>query len=417
MMSPQISSAMTGTAIPGSASCVLTINGGSSSLKFALFGPGLRLLSGTVERLGLGDAFLRARGADGSEERRPVASDMGRAAEDIIEWLDTRGDLGRVAAVGHRIVHGGPDNFEARLVTPDLVATFGRISPLDPSHLPGEIALIEAFDRRLAGVPQVACFDTGFHRDLPTPARVLPIPRRYQAEGVRRYGFHGLSYTYLLGELGRVAGDVAARGKVILAHLGSGASMAAVHDGRCLDTTMGLTPAGGLVMGTRAGDLDPGVLIYLLRTERLTVDGLDDLVNRRSGLLGVSETSPDMRDLLSRRAADARAAEAIELYCYQARKWVGALAAALGGLDTLVFSGGVGENAPEVRAGICDGLGFLGIRLDPASNGANADVVSSPDGACAVRVIKTDEELMIARTVVRLLGLHLDLAPKESADA
>jgi acetate kinase len=320
-----------------------------------------------------------------------------------------------VAAVGHRIVHGGPDDFEARLITPDLLGTFRRVGPLDPAHMPGEIALIEAFTRRLGGVPQVACFDTGFHRDLPPRARVLPIPRRYQAEGIRRYGFHGLSYAYLLEELGRLAGEDAARGRVVLAHLGSGASMAAVLEGRCVDTTMGLTPAGGLVMGTRTGDLDPGVLIHLLRTEGLTADGLDDLVNRRSGLLGVSETSSDMRDLLARRASDPRAAEAIDLYCYQSRKWVGALAASLGGLDTLVFSGGVGENAPEARAGICDGLGFLGVTLDPARNGLNADVVSSPDGPCAVRVIRTDEELMIVRTVARLLDLPWDIAPRESA--
>jgi acetate kinase len=274
---------------------------------------------------------------------------------------------------------------------------------------------LEAFACRCPGVPQVACFDSTFHQGLPRVARLLPIPHHYEGSGVRRYGFHGLSYAFLMEELARVSGPGAALGRVVLAHLGGGSSMAAVIEGRCVETTMGFTPSGGLVMGTRTGDIDPGVLVYLLRTEGLSAEGLDDLVNRRSGLLGVSGASSDMRDLLARRATDARAADAIELYCYQARKWVGALAAALGGLDTLVFSGGVGENAPEIRARICDGLAVLGIRLDPAGNGANAAVVSSPDGPCAVRVIKTDEELIIARTVVRLLDLHRGLAFEETA--
>jgi acetate kinase len=191
--------------------------------------------------------------------------------------------------------------------------------------------------------------------------------------------------------------------------------MAAVGEGRCVETTMGFTPSGGLVMGTRTGDIDPGVLVHLLRTEGLSADGLDDLVNRRSGLLGVSGISSDMRELLARRSADSRAADAVELYCYQARKWFGALAAALGGLDSLVFSGGVGENSQEVRAGICDGLEFLGIRLDPARNAENAEMISHDDGPCAVRVIRTDEELMIARTVVRLLGLHRGPATEDRA--
>lgn len=358
---------------------VLTVNGGSSSLKFALFDPGdppRRLAGGAVERLGQTD---------------PVPG--------LLDWLDRNGT--RIAAIGHRIVHGGPHHFAPALVTPDLLADLRTASPLDPAHLPAEIRLVEALAARFPGVPQVACFDTGFHRDLPAVARTLPLPRRYAAAGVRRYGFHGLSYAYLLDELGRRAPDLA-HGRVILAHLGSGASLAAVRDGRCVDTTMGLTPAGGLVMGTRTGDLDPGVLVHLARTEGLSADLLDHLVNRESGLLGVSGTSGDVRDLLARRAADPRAAEALDLFCYQARKWVGALAAALGGLDGLVFAGGVGENCPDVRAGVCDGLAFLGIRLDPAANAANAPVISAPDSPAAVHVIPTDEEVTIARAVFRL---------------
>jgi acetate kinase len=232
--------------------------------------------------------------------------------------------------------------------------------------------------------------------------------------GVRRYGFHGLSFEYLLGELQRQAGAEAAGGRVVLAHLGSGSSLAAVRGGRCVDTTMGFTPTGGLVMGTRTGDLDPGVLVHLARTEGLTADQLDRLVNRESGLLGVSGSSSDVRDLLARQADDPRAADAVELFCYSARKWIGAMAAALGGLDTLVFAGGIGENAVEVRARICDGLGFLGVRLDPARNANPDGVISVDGGACAVRVIRTDEETVIAGHAVRLLKLT---TLKEGADA
>ena len=223
----------------------------------------------------------------------------------------------------------------------------------------------------------MACFDTGFHHDLPRVAQIIAIPRRYEAAGVRRYGFHGLSYAYLMEELARIAGPGAARGRVILAHLGSGASMAAVRDGRCIDTTMGLTPTSGLVMGTRCGDLDPGLVRFLVRAGGLTIDQFHDLVNHESGLLGVSETSPDLRDLLSRQDSDVRAAEAVELFCYRAKTRLGALAAALGGLDTLVFAGGIGENSPEARRRICDGLEFLGIALDERRNTADAPLIST----------------------------------------
>ena len=386
--------------------CVLAINGGSSSIKFALFEPGpqpKRGLAGAVERVGLAGTILRAAGPDRPEETSPLpVADLDQAVEGLLDWLDGVGELGRVSAVGHRVVHGGPVHTDPQVVTPELIADLRTATPFAPAHMPSAIRLIEAVASRHTGVAQVACFDTAFHRDLPTAARLLPIPRRYQAAGVRRYGFHGLSYAYLMEEFERLAGAEAARGRVVLAHLGSGASMAAVRGGRCIDTTMGLTPAGGLVMGTRTGDLDPGVLVYLAQAEGLSANQLEDLVVRQSGLLGVSETSPDMRDLLARQAADPRAAEAVELFCYAARKWVGALAAALGGLDALIFSGGIGENAPEVRARVCDGLRFLGVELDPEANAANAAVISV--GAVAVRVIPTDEEAMIARIVVRAIG-------------
>jgi acetate kinase len=293
---------------------------------------------------------------------------------------------------------------EPARVTPRLLLQLRRTAPFDPDHLPREIELIEAFRRRHPKLPQVACFDTAFHRTLPRVARMLAIPRRFEAMGVVRYGFHGLSYAFLMEELRRTAGAAEANGRVILAHLGNGASLAAVRRGRSVDTSMGFTPAAGLVMSTRSGDLDPGIPGFLARRAGMSAAGFQAMVNKESGLLGVSGTSSDMRDLLARRGRDARAAEAVELFCYQAAKWIGAYAAVLGGLDGLVFSGGIGENAPEVRARICSRLGFLGVRLDARRNRAGAPLISVA-GAVAVRVIPTDEELMIARSAARVTGL------------
>ena len=286
-----------------------------------------------------------------------------------------------------------------------MVDELRQLSPFDPEHLPEEILLTEAFHRRFPDLPQVACFDTAFHHDLPRVAQILPIPRRYEAQGVRRYGFHGLSYAFLMEELARLAGTEAAQGRVILAHLGNGASLAAVHRGKSMDTSMSFTSAAGVPMSTRTGDLDPGLAWYLARTEHLDAQGFNEMVNSKSGLLGVSETSSDMRDLLEREASDVRAAEAIALFCYQVKKWIGAFAAALGGLDTLVFAAGIGENAPTVHARICDGLGFLGIELDEKRNAANEGMISAETSRVPVRVIRTDEEYVIAETVCRILGL------------
>jgi acetate kinase len=390
--------------------CVLTLNGGSSSIKFALFRvePALRrILAGRIERIGGSGAALEVKGADPGEAcSQPVAAPDHRAAVGaLMGWLETRLGPGALTAVGHRVVHGGPKYTEPQRLTPALVEELVRLSPFDPEHLPEEIQLTEAVHRRYPALPQVACFDTAFHRDLPRVARLLPIPRRYEARGVRRYGFHGLSYAFLLEELARLAGPAAAQGRVILAHLGNGASLAAVRDGRPVDTSMGFTPAAGLPMSTRAGDLDPGLVWYLARTEGVSPQQFNELVNFQSGLLGVSETSADMRDLLAREAEDGRAAEAIALFCYQVKKWIGAFAAALGGLETLVFAGGIGENAPAVRTRVCDGLGFLGLALDEARNAANAGVISTASSRVTVRVIPTDEERMIARMVCRVLEL------------
>jgi acetate kinase len=389
-------------------SYVLTINGGSSSLKFGVFGtidPIERVLSGRVERVGLGGSRLIINAGDGRrlEECAVEAPDQAAAASLLLERFAIDSGLALIAAVGHRIVHGGDRFVAPALVTSELLDQLRRMAALVPEHLPGEIALIEAMRKALPEVPHVACFDTAFHSAKPRPAQIVPIPRRYWSLGIRRYGFHGLSYAYLMEELARIAGPAEAGGRVVLAHLGSGASLAAVRDGRCLETTMGFTPASGLVMGTRCGDIDPGLFGFLAAVEGVTLERFHRMVNHESGLLGVSETSADMRDLEARRGTDPRAAEAVELFCYQARKGIGAFAAVLGGLETLVFSGGIGENAPQVRREICAGLEFLGVRLDPARNEAAAPLISTDSSPTAVRIIQTDEEAMIAREVARIM--------------
>jgi len=388
---------------------ILTVNGGSSSIKFALYGedpPPRRLFAGKIERIGLPKAVLTV--TEGRLKAKPRTIKAGshrEAADFLINWLEHHVGFANVAGVGHRVVHGGLKLRHSQRITPRLVEELRRLSPYDPEHMPSGIQLMEVFHQRHPRLPQVACFDTAFHREMPRVAKLLPLPRRLDRKGVQRFGFHGLSYAYLLGELERLDGTKAAQGRVILAHLGNGASLAAVLRGKSIDTTMGFTPAAGLPMSTRAGDLDPGLVWYLARTEEMTGKQFHDMVHHQSGLLGVSETSPDMRDLLAREAKDIRAAEAVALFCYQTRKWIGAYAAALNGLDTLVFAGGIGENAFQVRERICSGLGFLGVRLDPQKNRSNAPVISGQGSRVTVRVIRTDEEAMIAKAVGRVLRL------------
>ena len=387
--------------------CILTINGGSSSIKFALYQaaePLNRGLHGMVDRIGMSGTNLTFQlpGTDQRDSRSLDASDHKSAAKFLIDWLDEQHGFDTVRAVGHRVVNG-MQHTSPELVTQELLEELHSISPYDPDHLPGEIELIETFRQRNSKLPQVACFDTAFHRTMPRVAKLLPIPRCYDAKGVQRYGFHGLSYAYLMEELARLSDPAATTGRVILAHLGNGASMAAVRNGKSIDTSMSFTPTAGLVMSTRSGDLDPSLFPYFARTEQMTAKQFSVMVNHHSGLLGVSETSSDMRDLLAQEAHDIRAAEAVALFCYQAKKWIGAFAAALGGLDTLVFAGGIGENAPPVRGRICDGLGFLGIALSESRNAETAGVISTDASRATVRVIRTDEDLMIARSVRRIL--------------
>jgi acetate kinase len=389
--------------------CVLTINGGSSSIRFALYEVGeslRRLLDGKVDRIGLKGTNLTLKDSTGhSQDSLNIdAADHRTAAGFLLDWLEGRPSFASIKSVGHRVVHG-MTHTEPERITPELLDELHRITPYDPEHLPREIELIGAIRHRYPTLPQVACFDTAFHRTMPRVAKLLPVPRRYDTKGVERYGFHGLSYAYLMEELAHLGDPAAIKGRVILAHLGNGASLAAVRDGKSIDASMGFTPTAGLVMSTRSGDLDPGLTSFFLRSEQMTASQYDRMVNHESGLLGVSEISSDMRDLLAREADDVRAAEAVALFCYQAKKWIGSFAAALGGLDSLVFAGGIGENAPPVRARICEGLAFLGIELNEARNVENAALISADTGPVAVRVIPTDEELMIARSVTRALGL------------
>jgi acetate kinase len=389
--------------------CILTVNGGSSSIKFALFGADSsmeRLLNGRIEGVGLpkGTFSVQEIGRNQQKLSKPVqVPDHKAAVALLMDWVREQIESGVLKAVGHRVVHGGPKYSQSQRITPALVRELHELSPLDPEHLPEEILLTEAFHERFPHLPQIACFDTAFHRDMPRVAQIVAIPRRYEAAGVRRYGFHGLSCAYLMEVLARDARPEVADGRVLLAHLGNGASITAVRHGRSMDTSMGFTPTAGLPMSTRSGDLDPGVAWYLARTEGVSGHAFHEMVNHQSGLLGVSETSSDVRDLLAREGSDVRAAEALALFCYQAKKWIGALAGALGGVDTLVFAGGIGENAPVIRERICAGFEFLGIMLDEPANQRNAPIISNSAGRVSVRVIRTDEEWMIAKAVRKVL--------------
>ena len=386
---------------------ILCLNAGSSSLKFAVYehkaaaagGDESRLVAGAVERIGLKEGRFRLNDDDAAAtETAGEYPDHATAVHAVFDALERRG-LSALDAVGHRLVHGGAEHTAPERVNARLLEALRGLVPLAPLHLPSELSVMEAVTARFPALPQVACFDTAFHHRMPELARRLPLPRTLWDAGIRRYGFHGLSYEYIVWRLGP-----AARGRTIIAHLGNGASMAAVRDGMPVDTTMGLTPAGGFMMGTRSGDLDPGIAIYLLRGKGYDADRLERLVNNESGLLGVSGSSPDMKTLLERRDREPAAAQAVSMFCYQLRKSIGAFAAALGGLDLLVFTGGIGERAAPVRWEACQGLEHLGLQLDHERNTAHADTVSRPDSRCMVRVIPTDEDLMIARHTLAALS-------------
>jgi acetate kinase len=366
---------------------LLAVNAGSSSVKFALFEEEGGTERGSLRRRAEGEASANA------------------SADEIAQWIESqRGKGYRISAIGHRIVHGGDRYAGPAVIDDPLIAALRELEPFAPAHLPGEVRLIEECRVRFPGVPQTASFDTAFHRALPRVAQILPLPRRYERYGVRRYGFHGLSYAFLMDALSRAGDGHAARGRVVLAHLGSGASMAAVKEGRPVDTTMAFTPASGIPMSTRAGDIDPGIAEFLFRKEGMTIEGWNAMIAQESGLRGIAETTGDMKELLARESDDVRAAEAVDYFCSRARQQIGAYAAAMGGLDALVFSGGMGDQAPAIRARICEGLAFLGIAIDAkkneegnASSPGEIKSIAKDEGACRVFVIHTDEAAIIAK--------------------
>jgi acetate kinase len=393
---------------------ILTINGGSSSIKFALFETGdapKRIFDGAIERIGLPGTTFRVKDWSLPATTSQIIANEGykAATGTLLDWVEQTVGADALAAAGHRIVHGGPDYCRPERIGPEMLEQLHRLSPFDPEHMPEEILVVEMTQRRFPDLTQIACFDTAFHHDLPRVAQLLPIPRRFEAQGIRRYGFHGLSYQFLMQELARLSETRTVQGRIILAHLGNGASMTAVLDGKSIDTSMAFTPASGLVMSTRSGDLDPGLALYMAKYAQMPPLQFNHMIHHESGLLGVSETSPDLRDLLASENSDPRAAEAVQLFCYQAKKWIGSFAAALGGLDTLIFTGGIGENAPSIRARVCDRLEFLGIDLDEQRNLENAGIISTDAANVTVRVIRTDEELMIARSVCAALAFDNNL--------
>jgi acetate kinase len=388
------------------------MNRGSATLKSTLYevggdAPGRTALlaSISVTYRGSAGAHLKISGPGGAtlldSSVKGAGSDA--ALQVMVAWLDKHQYLSGLKATGHRLVHGGARYTEPQRITPKFLSSLKKLVPLDPDHLPEAIKGIQFLAKKFPKLPQVACFDTAFHSSLPTLAKMYALPRRFYDEGVRRYGFHGLSYEYIVGELRKLEAKQAAD-RVIVAHLGSGASIVALENGKSMDTSMGFTPLEGLVMSARSGDLDPGLLLYLLAEKKMSAKAAGTLLNKQSGLRGVSGSSGDMRELLEKAKQEPHAAEAIDLFCYRAKKYIGAYAAALGGLDALVFTGGIGERAPAIRERICSGLDFLGIRLDAAPNRANAPVISTSDSRVNVRVIQTNEDLMIVQHVITVLG-------------
>lgn len=385
---------------------VLALNAGSSSTKFGLYEVGLgypRPLSRGI--LGFGDRRLTVKTADGSVL---VDRDLGADQQDhagfaaLLDWLDERADVGGLAAVGHRIVHGGGSFDEPVLLTRSNVEAIRAITPLAPLHQPRTLVGVDVIAELRPDLPQIACFDTAFHKSLETTVSRIALPRKYEAEGVRRYGFHGLSYEYIATRLRDISPELA-RKRTVVAHLGNGASLCAMRDGKSVDTTMGFSALDGLVMGTRPGGTDPGVLLYLLMQKNMSPAELEDLLYHKSGLLGVSGVSADMRALITDTSDAAR--EAVELFVFRAARETAALANTLEGLECLVFTAGIGEHSAPVRAAICDKLRWLGVELDAAANDAHADIISRHGSAVEVRVIPADEETVIARHVLRVREL------------
>ena len=384
---------------------ILIINSGSSSIKFAIYNAGESMTkthSGKIENIGTDHVSLSVTDVLLNKKINDVIGtcDFRQSADRLINYFKKNINSDRLQAIGHRVVHGMRIT-EPSVIDENLLLVLKKISSFDPDHLPAEIEIIEKLKQIYPQTPQVACFDTSFHASMPTVAKTFPLPRKFANEGVQRYGFHGLSYSYVMEVLETREGMSVSNGRIVIAHLGSGASLAAVKDGKCLDTTMGFTPTGGIMMGTRTGDLDPGVAWYMMEIKKMNASKFNHLINHEAGLLGVSETTSDMQELLRRKETDSRAAEAIDLFCYHVKKCIGSFIAVLGGIDTLVFTGGIGENSSAVRSSICNGLNYAGIKIDGEKNKTNAFDISA-NGSVKVLVIQTDEELVIARNTNRM---------------
>jgi acetate kinase len=381
---------------------ILSLNVGSSSLKLALFDRREleRVLSGSIDQLGKPDALLSM-----VEVRTKAKTEHkldGGSVTEVLPELDQllkRRSGGQIAAIAHRVVHGGPEFTDHAAITPDMLDKLARFEALAPNHLPIEITFMRKSLEQFPGIPQIACFDTVFHRDLPDVAKTLPLPAHVAGADLRKYGFHGLSYTYLMRRLPELVGEAKADGRVVLAHLGSGASMAAVRHGKSVDTTMGLTPLGGLVMATRTGDIDPGIPYYLNKMHGTSPADFQHMACKDSGMLGISGRTGDVRDLLKQENTDAGAALALEIFCHEARKHAAAMAASLQGIDILVMSGGIGANAPAIRQRICEDLDWMGIAFDPVANAAGELCISAPHSRVMVFAIPTDEEQAMAGIV------------------
>lgn len=389
------------------ASYILTVNAGSSSIKFDLFETGNsfgKIVSCSILNIGQPSPHMEVidYGSSDHFSHTVAAANHAQATEEIVNWLHQQLATAPLVGIGHRIVHGGPLYVAPVQLDSAVIEKLRGFTVFDPLHMPLALDLAATLQRIFPEAPHIACFDTAFHHELPTVSRLLPIPRQYETRGIRRYGFHGLSYTFVLKQLRALGGDTA-DGKIVIAHLGSGASMTAVHYGKPIDTTMALTPASGIPMSTRSGDIDPGLASYLTRSEQMTTESFADMTSSRSGLLGISETSADMKQLLEMAGHDPRAQDAIDIFCYNVRKTIGAYAAALGGLDTVIFTGGMGEKAPRIRAQVCADLTFLGIVIDDERNMRGDAVISADDSKVVVRVVPTDEASTIAEAVQQFI--------------
>lgn len=386
---------------------IIAINNGSSNLKFKLFtrtDPPLQLVSGKITGIGSSKTLFSVTHGKGHEisSTETGIDSIEKAGARVISWLDQQAGNYGIACIGHRVVQGGLSFSEPKQATIDFLGALKKMESLAPLHLPPAISIMNLFLQAFPETPQLACFDTRFHRDMPFEAKHFALPRSLWEKGIVRYGFHGLSCQYIMEYLQQADPSIKEK-KIIIAHLGSGCSMTAVKNGTSVDTTMGFTPAGGLIMSSRSGDIDPGIIPYLLEQEKMDASALTRLFNKEAGLKAISETDDSMERLLEKRKTDPRAEQAIAMFCYQAKKHIGALITVLGGLDILVFTGGIGENEPIIRELICEGLDFLGIKIDKNRNDQSATEIEAKKNKVAVRVIRTDEEIIIARQVFQFL--------------